>query len=571
MGHMKTLTINGQTFNVVSPTPVASVALKAEAWVGSESPYLQVVTLPGVTPRSKVNLQPSAEQLEVFREKDLGFTTKNAGGVVTAYAVGVKPQNDYTMQVTVEEVSEQYAEQGTAIWGDTVGTPLSPDKIASELAPLNVIISGNDTDGYTANATHSDIEDYYSVGRYAHCSLGDLVLPLVSWNQGKAVFAAIVEGREIRVEIDRDNNVSVSRVAGGGSVEIDKTLTKEGAAADAKAVGDAIAEVPNTVYIDVRGSFETKKWTPEDGAYDKALEYYNKGYNVVCRLIQNDDGEPDDHILLPFFGHNSPGAGWGLLFTSLLDTRAFVCILGRDSAIVELWYLPTANNAWFPYISITNDAEPGSDDFMEMLGFGADTGTDSDGNELSAVRWNGYLGDGNVQHKGVADGIEDNDAVNVKQLNEALANLPAGDGSGEKWELLHDVVLEEAVSAKTGMEFATTGSKELIVEWYCPKADESCGYATFKLNGNKPGGGCSANQSYFWSGNLTGTSATYHNFRIEALGDSAVISAVTDSNKNMNAHWWDGKGLYNTIDAIALTHYSGTYPAGLKFRIWGRK
>ena len=292
MGHMKTLTINGQTFNVVSPTPVASVALKAEAWVGRESPYLQVVTLPGVTPHSKVNLQPSAEQLEVFREKDLGFTTKNAGGVVTAYAVGVKPQNDYTMQVTVEEVSEQYTEQGTAIWGDTVGTPLSPDKISSELAPLNVIISGNDTDGYTANATHSDIEDYYSVGRYAHCSLGDLVLPLVSWNQGKAVFAAIVEGREIRVEIDRDNKVSVFRVAGGGSVEIDKTLTKEGAAADAKAVGDALDSITKTVFIEVHysGVDENgeRQYSAEPGTYEKVTELWLSGHNVICKALNID-------------------------------------------------------------------------------------------------------------------------------------------------------------------------------------------------------------------------------------------------------------------------------------------
>ena len=40
----------------------------------------------------------------VFYEKDITFVTENDGGVVTVYAIGQKPQNDYTIQVTITEV-----------------------------------------------------------------------------------------------------------------------------------------------------------------------------------------------------------------------------------------------------------------------------------------------------------------------------------------------------------------------------------------------------------------------------------------------------------------------------------
>ena len=44
------------------------------------------------------------EQLAIFHNKDLSFVAENEDGVVTVYAIGQKPENDYTMQVTVKEV-----------------------------------------------------------------------------------------------------------------------------------------------------------------------------------------------------------------------------------------------------------------------------------------------------------------------------------------------------------------------------------------------------------------------------------------------------------------------------------
>ena len=76
----------------------------AANWVGNSSPYSQVVEIDGITENSQVDLTPSIEQLIIFYEKDLGFVTENDNGVVTVYAIGQKPENDYTMQVTITEV-----------------------------------------------------------------------------------------------------------------------------------------------------------------------------------------------------------------------------------------------------------------------------------------------------------------------------------------------------------------------------------------------------------------------------------------------------------------------------------
>lgn len=83
---------------------IAYVDLLAANWVGDTSPYAQVVTIDGITANSQVDLTPSIAQLMVFYEKDLGFVTENEGGIVTVYAIGQKPENDYTMQVTITEV-----------------------------------------------------------------------------------------------------------------------------------------------------------------------------------------------------------------------------------------------------------------------------------------------------------------------------------------------------------------------------------------------------------------------------------------------------------------------------------
>ena len=111
----------GTTSNVPAPTDVndlvtkqyvdnkfstktASVTLVADSWTGTESPYSQVVTIDGVTANSKVDLNPTGEQLNSLAINRTILNTANDNGTVTVYAVGNKPTENYTMQVTITEV-----------------------------------------------------------------------------------------------------------------------------------------------------------------------------------------------------------------------------------------------------------------------------------------------------------------------------------------------------------------------------------------------------------------------------------------------------------------------------------
>lgn len=88
-----------------SSARIGEVKLLASKWTGEGHFFSQVVSIEGVTKNSQVDLTPSVEQLAVFYEKDLAFVTENEDGVVTVYAIGQKPQNDYTIQVTITEVA----------------------------------------------------------------------------------------------------------------------------------------------------------------------------------------------------------------------------------------------------------------------------------------------------------------------------------------------------------------------------------------------------------------------------------------------------------------------------------
>ena len=66
-----------------------------------------MVDIDGVTVLSKVDLLPSVDQLAIFHDKDIAFVTENEDGVVTVYAIGDKPTQDYTMDVVITKVTTE--------------------------------------------------------------------------------------------------------------------------------------------------------------------------------------------------------------------------------------------------------------------------------------------------------------------------------------------------------------------------------------------------------------------------------------------------------------------------------
>ena len=84
-------------------TRIGYITLFANKWVytGVENRYAQIVSIEGVTEKDQVNMTIDGEQALIFREKDVGFYAENEDGVVTVFAIGQKPTQDYTMQVTI--------------------------------------------------------------------------------------------------------------------------------------------------------------------------------------------------------------------------------------------------------------------------------------------------------------------------------------------------------------------------------------------------------------------------------------------------------------------------------------
>lgn len=151
MAIMRTLTLNGVTYAVESSVPTATtVTLKAADWLGDTSPYSQVVAVGDVTPLTKVDLQPTMDQVDTLYSQSVGFFTMNEGGVVRAFAVGNKPTEDFVIQITLTEVEGG----GARIKGNTIGFPNpQPDWNQTDAAQAdfikNKIPAYVDKDGYT--------------------------------------------------------------------------------------------------------------------------------------------------------------------------------------------------------------------------------------------------------------------------------------------------------------------------------------------------------------------------------------------------------------------------------------
>ena len=85
---------------------MTTITLLSVDWRESESGtyYLQPVTIPNTTPNSKVDLQPTPEQLVMLMEEEITMYVANDEGELTAYAIGAIPSEDITIKVLISEV-----------------------------------------------------------------------------------------------------------------------------------------------------------------------------------------------------------------------------------------------------------------------------------------------------------------------------------------------------------------------------------------------------------------------------------------------------------------------------------
>lgn len=97
------------------------VHLSTQWNIAADNRYFQEVEVNNalITSNSKIDLQPTSEQLGIFHEKDLTFVAENEGGTVRVYCVGQVPQNTYDIPVTVTEIVTGESK----IIGNTTATP----------------------------------------------------------------------------------------------------------------------------------------------------------------------------------------------------------------------------------------------------------------------------------------------------------------------------------------------------------------------------------------------------------------------------------------------------------------
>lgn len=84
---------------------LTTILLSANAWEGTSSPYSQVVNCHCATECSKIDLQPTPEQIDELQSEAIALMATNNTGTVIVYAIGGKPAHDYTISALVTEVS----------------------------------------------------------------------------------------------------------------------------------------------------------------------------------------------------------------------------------------------------------------------------------------------------------------------------------------------------------------------------------------------------------------------------------------------------------------------------------
>ena len=97
--------VAGPFGNAGSSIKLTNITIPAADWKGAISPYSQVVAVDGISMNSMVELQPTEAQVEKLRQYGIALTTDNNEGVVTVYAIGDKPTEDYVIQATLVEVT----------------------------------------------------------------------------------------------------------------------------------------------------------------------------------------------------------------------------------------------------------------------------------------------------------------------------------------------------------------------------------------------------------------------------------------------------------------------------------
>ena len=108
---------NGASGDSVVVPKIINVMMLENAWVGSDELYYQDIICSDVTAKSKLDLQPDPTQIIELKSSEISLMLSNENGVTKAWAIGGKPETDYTISVFITNVDTDMS----IIYGNLVG------------------------------------------------------------------------------------------------------------------------------------------------------------------------------------------------------------------------------------------------------------------------------------------------------------------------------------------------------------------------------------------------------------------------------------------------------------------
>lgn len=84
-----------------------TITLAAANWIGTESPFYQNINISLATVNSKIDLQPTVQQIVDLQDEEVTLVVENDNGILKVWAIGYKPSKDYEIQATITNVATQ--------------------------------------------------------------------------------------------------------------------------------------------------------------------------------------------------------------------------------------------------------------------------------------------------------------------------------------------------------------------------------------------------------------------------------------------------------------------------------
>lgn len=377
---------------------------------------------------------------------------------------------------------------------------------------------------------------------------------------------------EIFIDLDDDETAS--------SVTIDPTLTKSGQAADAKAVGDALAELEKKIpEQSVNAELFNKADLPLDNqsfVTVDGVEYY-RYHAGPTNFTWNNPHPQTGSVTITARGVSQNGGSLSARLKTVYNDGTFgpdiYIVVGGESRTASV---TTDENKTLAKITGNYDLEDWVLLDMSVMSVRADYLVQEE--YILPVATADNLG-------GIkADPVESTDTQPVRiGADGKLYTTPGGGGekpTSSKWKFINEISVSETVESVTidaDSDGNAISTKHLLVYMYLPKYEldgvTDTGYSTYAVNGKS----ISTGNGYCYPS--SGWDNAHFLFDIMACGDLVYVRCYKQDNGGnlMNGigvkvfHFAinENKGLYEAITSFRWSLFNRKVLAGSTFKVYG--